>query len=754
MKDHIRKRIESYRNSDDKRPLIVDVSTIDDLQELSQQYLMVKKKSVFELVESSRELPSIDDIYQFLDSCVENLCFVYGLGTYLRLNGKETFAKIIHSLLGTAFTTKFIIVTYRCGKYFNEKIPKFKDNIIICGDDNSSSLSSLVFISSSYQNQVRAAESGLKSALQRIEKAEGEKIYVVTGFEKSDFPDALIGIEECKTPYDLLCIKDKQIKKLNPQYGFDADWHTLLSKMGNGSLEDTIKEYISVKDILAEIKEWNEKSPFEKWLIFIYLKIKDYKTGNWAVDYSIDKSQSFADFINNIYYSILSLNYNEDGFRSKYDDRKKILKAIRDDSIIYQYCSYVQYKKEESLYYLTDNTDNEKKLIIQIIDQYKEAFSKEKLLKILQSVYNDLYEYLVDYNYGDGFLTEYFNEYKFLKVKNTLTPEFKKIVDSEAIERSFKRRLMCRSEKLDEINITDSRVYFIDALGVEFLSFIEMKCQEKGLACKINICKANLPTITSRNTEFKDYFAKKGIDVIDEKRLDSLKHCGKDDYDFDKTKIPIHIIEEFRIINDCLDDIKKKIERQDIKKAIIISDHGATRLAILNTDMLKEAVESTGEHGGRVCRVVPDIKQIPNAILEEDNYILADYNAFKGGRVGKVEMHGGATLEEVCVPIIEIYGKTNFVEIKVLEEVVKVSFKKKALLHFFCTKKLSNCSIRVNGKAYNAETTDGFNCAVQLDDLKKRGEYKFEVWDNDELISATNSFVIEKESAKTNDIWE
>ena len=37
MKEWIKRRIEAYRNSDDKRPLIVDVSHVDDLQELSQQ---------------------------------------------------------------------------------------------------------------------------------------------------------------------------------------------------------------------------------------------------------------------------------------------------------------------------------------------------------------------------------------------------------------------------------------------------------------------------------------------------------------------------------------------------------------------------------------------------------------------------------------------------------------------------------------------------------------------------------------------
>ena len=117
-------------------------------------------------------------------------------------------------------------------------------------------------------------------------------------------------------------------------------------------------------------------------------------------------------------------------------------------------------------------------------------------------------------------------------------------------------------------------------------------------------------------------------------------------------------------------------------------------------------------------------------------------------------MHGGATLEEVIVPIIEIYEKVSFAEIKVIDEVIKVSFKKKAVLHFFCTKKLSRCLIKINGKTYDTQTEDGINFVAELDDIRKAGEYQFEVWEGDELVSSDNTFVVEKESAKTNNLWE
>ena len=52
-----------------------------------------------------------------------------------------------------------------------------------------------------------------------------------------------------------------------------------------------------------------------------------------------------------------------------------------------------------------------------------------------------------------------------------------------------------------------------------------------------------------------------------------------------------------------------------------------------------------------------------------------------------------------------------------------------------------------------ATTVDGYNFEAELSGIKKSGEYEFEVWANGRFISANNSFKIEKESAKTNDLW-
>ena len=164
-------------------------------------------------------------------------------------------------------------------------------------------------------------------------------------------------------------------------------------------------------------------------------------------------------------------------------------------------------------------------------------------------------------------------------------------------------------------------------------------------------------------------------------------------------------------------------------------------------------MESVGEHGGRVCKVIPDMKMIPNAIMANDCYVLADYNAFKGGRIGKVEMHGGATLEEVIIPIIEIYEKDVIVDIKVISEIIKVSYKTNAVLKFFSSSKLKDVIVRINGNEYKAASFDGINFSVELADIKKSGDYQFDVWSDGQEVSSGNIFKIEKESATAVDLW-
>ena len=75
-------------------------------------------------------------------------------------------------------------------------------------------------------------------------------------------------------------------------------------------------------------------------------------------------------------------------------------------------------------------------------------------------------------------------------------------------------------------------------------------------------------------------------------------------------------------------------------------------------------MKSAGEHSGRCC-LINEMDEKPNCAAEENGYwVLANYDRFVGGRLASVEVHGGATLEEILVPVIEFSLQVTKHEIK------------------------------------------------------------------------------------------
>lgn len=70
--------------------------------------------------------------------------------------------------------------------------------------------------------------------------------------------------------------------------------------------------------------------------------------------------------------------------------------------------------------------------------------------------------------------------------------------------------------------------------------------------------------------------------------------------------------------------------------------------------------------------------------------LLLIMTASKVAENANVEVHGGATLEEVVVPIIEITKFAEDIEVSIIEKVITVSFRKKAAIRLFSKTKLQN----------------------------------------------------------------
>lgn len=98
----------------------------------------------------------------------------------------------------------------------------------------------------------------------------------------------------------------------------------------------------------------------------------------------------------------------------------------------------------------------------------------------------------------------------------------------------------------------------------------------------MNIGRCDLPSITSVNKSFVESFTKVGCKLVDTKELDEVKHSGQKNYNYENTKSPIHIVEELRLISSWVEKIETELVSGGIDKVIMVSDHGASRLAVIN----------------------------------------------------------------------------------------------------------------------------------------------------------------------------
>ena len=256
------------------------------------------------------------------------------------------------------------------------------------------------------------------------------------------------------------------------------------------------------------------------------------------------------------------------------------------------------------------------------------------------------------FNCGDlsNLLTDYFEAYKRQKVSNTLEDDFLAKVEDFALNRKF-NRLPTRNEIIDSLNKTETHLYWLDALGVEYLAFISDLARSRGLSLSIYIARSELPTTTSINRGFFDDWQGSRKEKSDE--LDDVKHSEAGGYNFENNELPIHLAKELDIIAKVVDKAATELALRHYKRFLIVSDHGASRLAVLRRKEEKYETDTKGEHSGRCCKLFEPY-DLPFAAEENGYLVLADYGRFKGSRAANVEVHGGASLEEVVVPVIEL----------------------------------------------------------------------------------------------------
>ena len=768
------KKIDRYLKKDDVEPLIVDVQNGADLDAIMIHYKLPQNVFLYASDEEfckTDEFPIIPNILERLSNENRNF-FVCEISSFFMLKGEKALVQELKELLSMNIAGHVVILTFQCAEYLRTLIKNDRrlDSRICILDGVPSVRPRLIFTETDIKlTGASTVIKGLQGIAKAVEASAAEELYIETKKNKSCYPLSLYVISDLKNPYKILCHLDGITSELEESYGSKEDWQYALSEFQEyPSWQQLISAKIgSVYNLERGFSAYQQNSADKKWLWLFFVGLKLFHAGDdLYLNKAAEAASSPSGLVHNLYRTILEIEPTDSTFASVYERRKAHLNAIGNPlDEVNNFCKIVQSKGKYALYYLTDNTIQEKELIFKLLDRYSEDFERAELFSILERVYPDLCAYLTPYRFKNQLLDSYFQEYKYQKVVNKIFPNFMEVVEKQAVDRDYNIILPPRSSVIEKIDVTNAQTYFTDAMGVEYLGYIVSRCHALKLMAKITVCRCELPSITSRNKEFWDVLSTERFPIITVDKIDKIKHHGEEGYDYSREdrKLPIHLIRELELIDELLKKIKTNLVSGSYQKAILISDHGASRLAVIHeTENLWE-MESSGQHSGRCCPK-SEIDERPDSATDaEDFWALANYDRFKGSRKANVEVHGGATLEEIAVPIIEISNLGAAVEVKIMPidstalfadiPEITVSFRKKAAIKIFATEKLTDVSVVIDGHVYEANPIDdNFYVVEEMAEIRRAKTYSVDVLAGGIPVATDLQLRVKKESGSEKNI--
>jgi len=412
-------------------------------------------------------------------------------------------------------------------------------------------------------------------------------------------------------------------------------WNRLIVDLKEHDLEQILKSKLNLhlltpSEILKKICA--EQDLYFKWLLKGYAVLEDNNNNYF---YEVIKSSNMSDtLIEKIWFDIFD-EYNLTYISQRYNILIEFYRKSKPSKNIEIKLRQLLENYEQLIPILTGITHVEKEYIVNLyaLNKVNDEYIKK--------YYNDFNSYIDNVNFVNSieWVEDYFTEYKNSKINNQLSTKLKDILHEKNRDKDsfFHWYADTTFKEVSDLNIDKEKTFWIDGLGIEWLGVIKNYVISKGFRCEFYLSKSKLPTTTHCN-KFEDI---KKTDALDRDYIHK-QHS----YQY-----PKNLIEEIDVIKDILDNYIQ----DDLT---IVSDHGFSAFCSFQT---KINSFDNDEHEGR-CAKVDDI-------LDDTNYFSYDFpecgrylvslNHTSLNNKTRREAHGGATPEEVIVPIIKIYKSNN-----------------------------------------------------------------------------------------------
>ena len=494
------------------------------------------------------------------------------------------------------------------------------------------------------------------------------------------------------TAFDLLRYHYKLPDAIKREWGEDDNWNSLLQQYTESSnLDDVLGMALQIRSFnLSLFENWQSKSDIDKW--YVWLWAKQQAQSPYLINV-LGGVLTVSDFDGAVYNAIVSLTASAN-YTTLYSERLKLIQAMKINPTTTFWDKLEQLSDTDKLKCLSCNTEQEQEMIFTVLQ--KLGLTNE-VMELLKLIYPELSNYLSVTELDSGFITDYFRQYKEQKVLNTTQDSFLKMVEDIAADQCTEIwKFGARNVLVNGLYDENTVVFFVDALGVEYVELLSELLQQKGLFVEFSFGHCNIPSTTNEN---KDFYKNKNNDTYYE--LDSLKHSG--------ITYPFNLIKEFSEIRIIIKRIEELIA--DKTQVIVAADHGSSRLAVLAKGETHKAKETAQIYKyGRYCVDSDNSYSHLKGCFNKDNFwIFANYDRFSIQGAPSPETHGGASLEECIVPVLSVKKVApkkmpkEKVVITFCTESVKIAPNKLVIIEFALSKQLANVTATIGNSRYNCD---------------------------------------------------
>lgn len=467
------------------------------------------------------------------------------------------------------------------------------------------------------------------------------------------------------------------------------------------ALDDALIKIFNVSAFsgLDIMGKWNVMPRSHKELVALWLKLhpdNTYLCHCFAVASGINE---IADCLT---HDIFKVRFDKPEWVAEWRALSTVMSLRLDKEFFEELSEIPEY--ETRLDFISSATREERIYLLRMVGNWlRKDPSQVKNSGKLREVYPALFAYLCyDVDVLENDLSAYFSLYKAYKLENTL-PADENTYFSGVRAGDYDYRYAVLSNNID----TDTTVLWVDALGIEWLPLLKWTIDKNcdGTIRQIAVTQAILPTETC----FNEQWTKMEVSHTKLNKLDKLAHKGV----IDEPDYYVCIEEQLAFVEGICNHIATLTEKYH--RVIITSDHGTSRLAARffhTRDGIPAPKDSKVYSHGRYCEMpenesmaMPNIQMVRHsdgkryAVFE--NYDHFKQSGFAAGADDENaiygEVHGGATPEEMLVPVI-VFDSNKEIPLAAswVKDTTKISMKK-AKLSLKFNKPVNQLNVSVAG---------------------------------------------------------